>query len=270
MGWLVVTAVLAALMWVWRQNRREEAEQRREEIGDYDDWPITARTSISYREAEPYEDRRASFPPPLAHWDGPLLFDLVYGDSAGEVTERRVLFSGASRSYEGHQCLTAYCHLRRADRVFRSDRMISCAVAKTGQVIHDPVAYFNRFPARNAGAGPGQASVMGKARPGLKVLMWIARADNDCSEAEAGQLLDYVKKRDGMAGRKSEAWSEGVMRLALLGFRPVQDEAAGALARMSASGAERALVEKYARKMVRANGKEDPKAEKRRVKLFGA
>lgn len=180
-----------------------------------------------------------------------LTFDLIYRDANGEVSARRIDIEEVSRNFDAYY-IEAWCHLRRAGRSFRVDRIIELASAETGEVMRPPVEGLRRYIREQNDPGPDFGSVIGKAKKGLAVLIWIARADNDISEREADILVAYIFERDAMGARSKgeRVWKEAAARSWIDYQRPTMEDAAGARATMAFSGKEDALCARFIEQLV--------------------
>jgi hypothetical protein len=180
----------------------------------------------------------------------PASFWIAYRDGSAAPTQRRIEVEGFS-DFDGRIYLEAWCHLRRAMRSFRADRVAEMTSVQTGEVISDVQAYVPALRRMLFDPGPDYGSVMGKAKPGLLPLIWIARADRDLSDDEMDILAEYVVVRDGLHRKRSAPadFNGLTVRKWIENARPTLDEAAGALAQMKAGGGERQLVQKFGQQL---------------------
>jgi len=165
------------------------------------------------------------------------------------VTSRRIDVSGV---YGGAAALyvDAYCHLRRAERTFRSDRIIEMASAETGVVFDDPGAAISARMKEHSDPGPDFRAVIGKARKGLAVLAWAARADRLLSADEMAVLLDYVEARDRLTGAGDRDWKRHAATAWIDAFRPTKVQAAGSVSGFTRDGREADLVAVHAARLL--------------------
>ncbi|UHC20489.1 hypothetical protein LRS73_35645 (plasmid) [Methylobacterium currus] len=70
-----------------------------------------------------------------------MKYQLIYSDAFGEVSERKIRFE-RTNDRDGTLSLVAHCYMRKAQREFRTDRIIEIADAETGVVIRDPETFF--------------------------------------------------------------------------------------------------------------------------------
>lgn len=197
-----------------------------------------------------------------------MTFEVDYVDAQGVPTRRRIEVRSLSE-YDGRLYIDAWCHLRRDERSFRSDRIRTMINCQTGEIVTDPRQHLRHAVRRHFEPGADYKSVMAKAMPGLRPLIWIARVDHELSEAEMDVLVDFVRARDalGARGAADRAWNPVVARRWIENARPVRDEALGALGKMRAGGPELGLCRSFAVRLVSAGGEEDARARKRAVQL---
>jgi hypothetical protein len=198
-----------------------------------------------------------------------LRYRIHYADVDGVVTERSIRLIAVQREY-GRAYIVAHCALRDAERSFRADRILA-AWHDDGRKIAAPFEFFAALSLTASDGGPDFTSALAKARPGLLVLIWIARADRDLSEAEIETALDYVAARQSL-GRKAagQEWSRAIAGTRVEAIQPTFNEAAGALSRLAFGGREAALVREFADRIVGTGGVCDEKALARLKRLFGA
>ncbi|MDB5582800.1 MAG: hypothetical protein JWR80_7976 [Bradyrhizobium sp.] len=193
-----------------------------------------------------------------------MTFDIAYIDARDEPSRRRVDIMSVS-DYGEWFYIDAWCHLRRDLRSFRSDRVIECISASTGEIVGNVQAHLRSATRRHFEAGPAQKSVMGKAMPGLKALIWIARSDHYLSDNELDILIEFTRERDRLNGKGSAEsdWNAALARRWIEDARPTRDEAGGALSRMRAGGSEHGLCRDIAQRLIAADGMLDEKSRKR-------
>lgn len=177
-------------------------------------------------------------------------FRIEYLDGGDAPTQRRIDIKGFSE-FDGKIYLEAWCHLRRAMRSFRADRVLEMTSLQTGEVISDVSSYAPSLRRMLFDPGKDYASLLAKARPGLSALIWIARADYDLSDEEMDILGEYAMARDELNRKRAEPADCNAMTLRkwIENARPTLDEAAGALAQMKAGGSERQLVQRFGRQL---------------------
>lgn len=197
----------------------------------------------------------------------PGAYKIEYADASGEITQRAITVRHVEAG-SGSPQVVAHCHLRGDQRNFRADRILTLH-APDGSIISDPVGHFAVMAEQPVLPSPEHEAVMRRARPGLEVLLWIARADRELSESEIGTALAYVVSRSGLTQSTSaEGLDRAAARVQIEAMRPTFDSAVGALARMAKRGSEYALVLRSARAIVGASEAGATPAAKRFARLF--
>ncbi len=115
---------------------------------------------------------------------------IEYKDGAGSTTQRdiRLMKYGP---WEGGAILWAYCHLRQANRTFRTDRLISCTDLDTGEIIGNFEAWLDeRYQ-----ASPDRAieKVIEQAWDALRVLYYVSKADGRLTQKERAIVRQAVR-----------------------------------------------------------------------------
>jgi hypothetical protein len=208
------------------------AEVPRRPVSAVDDTPKRIKPAYAIDQSRPVTDRT---------------FDISYVDADHIPSTRRIEVNGFS-DFEHKTYVEAWCHLRRDQRSFRADRIEEMVSASSGEIIERPRDYVRTMREVLYEPGKDYASIMAKARPGLMALIWIARSDNDLSEAEIELMLSFVEERDSLKRKRKDAadWNRTVMRRAIDNARPTLVMATGALAGMDAAGTEKRLIGRYA------------------------
>lgn len=204
---------------------------------------------------------------PALPFDPPNEFVMEYGDIDGVVTTRQIRIlsvGGNGKSYY----VEAFCRLRNARRTFRADRVLSLRRHDGADIIAAPMVYLLEMLPEVERPDPGHDSVMGRVRPGLDVLIWIARADREISTDEQEVLFAFIAARNGLAGARfaDVAWSRPKAAAYIAGARPMLDGCAAAILKMSRTGREAGLLREYADKVAQAG---EPKAARRRDQIIG-
>lgn len=117
-------------------------------------------------------------------------FLIEYQDGAGEISTRRITVRKLERTAEGLLCLKAFCWERRASRAFRVDRVLACSRVGDPTPIKNPLAFFEKYI--HDGFDTAAAALMQQVRPGLRVLLFLARCDGGVHPAEADVMRKYV------------------------------------------------------------------------------
>ncbi|NJD26355.1 MAG: hypothetical protein FIB06_13235 [Betaproteobacteria bacterium] len=115
---------------------------------------------------------------------------IEYRDGAGSVTKRdiQVMKYGA---WDGGAILWAYCQLRRANRTFRTDRVISCTDLDTGEVIEE----LEKWLDAKYQESPDRAieQVIETAWDAVRVLFYVSKADGRLTQKERTILRDAIR-----------------------------------------------------------------------------
>lgn len=176
---------------------------------------------------------------------------MVYRDADGELTARRIDVESVLRNFDTNY-VDAWCHLRRAQRTFRLERILEISSALTGEVLYPPGSALLKFLREASDPGPDFKSVISKGRRGLLCLIWLARTDYDVSEAETEVMLSYLVERAqlGVKGNPLDDWKKSAARQWIDSQRPTLEDALGAIALMSHRGQEKAMCAAYAKQIV--------------------
>jgi len=182
---LLLAGLVAA---IWYFFFRKSTSQR--EI------PIKIVISTEYRSPEKNDPDQDHDNWEGAFWDVPSPRNITgnlridYRDGAGSRTTRniRLMKYGA---WEGGAILWAYCHLRRANRTFRTDRIISCTDLDTGEIIENLEVWLeNKYQ-----ASPDRAieKILETTWDVLRVLYYVSKADGRLTKKERAVVRDAVR-----------------------------------------------------------------------------
>lgn len=274
-GWLVAFFVGVLILWLFVFLRDRDHAHAAQETEAWDeptyspeplaaprqvklDDLVTVSLSTEIREVE----YRPEPLPPFGSIRG-AAYQIEYMNSEGTVTERVIRLRDV-RNDEGRVYVIAHCLLSREERTFRADRMLKLYDHRTGEQIENAARHFAQF-GEDEPQSDEHALVMGRARPGLKALIWIARADREISADEMSILLDYIEARRNLPGARAGelVWDRDFARRWIDAERPTYDNAMGALGRMRRGGNEARLFLEFANRLARSTA-----AEKRREKLL--
>lgn len=117
-----------------------------------------------------------------------LRIDYRDGSDSRTVRDIRLMKYGA---WEGGAILWAYCHLRQANRTFRTDRIISCTDLDTGEIIGNLEMWLDE----KYQASPDRAieKIIETTWDALRVLYYISKADGRLTQKERTILRDAVR-----------------------------------------------------------------------------
>ncbi|WP_425493229.1 WYL domain-containing protein [Microvirga zambiensis] len=192
---------------------------------------------------------------------------MEYGDVDGVVTRREFKLKRAEQ-YSGNLYAICHCFYRGSERTFRVDRILSLSHTDLG-TIADPVSHFSAFIDPATLPDPDHEAIMARVRPGLRALTWIARSDHELSEDEVQIILRFVDQRSKLAGPSRErTWNRDLARIEIENERSTFDSSAGALARISRTSREAALVREFATEISRLGGDSSAKRAQKLLKII--
>ena len=189
-----------------------------------------------------------------------LTIIIAYCDAKGATSLRQVscirIETGGGKRY-----LRAFCHHRRAPRVFLLTHINAVHDAETGEELADGLDYFAQFADDQIsdsplgwGLSPTQRTDLGA---GLTALTFLSRCDGHVDPAENGEIETYVAswwiRSDIRAALPEREIAHYVRRLA-----PDAEAFVIAAQRIRRSDSLRALVAGYARRVVEADGRIAP------------
>ncbi len=180
MSTLALIAMIAAAVWYFNSRKQSTVK-----------FIITS--SRQYQEDEPDQNHD--------NWEGAFWdvqsprnisanLRIDYTDGAGSRTTRdiRLMKYGP---WDGGAILWAYCHLRQANRTFRTDRIISCTDIETGEVIENLEGWLDE----KYRASPDCAieKIIETAWDALRVLYYVSKADGRLTQKERAVVRDAVR-----------------------------------------------------------------------------
>ncbi|WP_414832164.1 WYL domain-containing protein [Afifella sp. YEN Y35] len=279
MTWLIIIMAIAGAIWLarrWAASNDDDAhrqQSRGASAGDSRTWVSGASGSAPSRSSPrpPLGPPEAPPGPNKAHAVSGLVFGITYQNRDDERSRRVIEVKDvydSVRSDSGQALyVDAYCFSAEAERTFRADRILRMIDHRSGEEIADPKAYFARFVDPPPEVKRSHQAVMNRARPGLRALIWIARADRELAPAEVDLLLDYIDARNAY-GREPGEWDRDLARLWILRDRPTLNEAAGGISRIGGSGGQVALFETFSEAMVDLAGEDRRLEDQRRDRLM--
>jgi hypothetical protein len=264
---LVIACVAMAAIW---EDRRRRAVTRREPTSlTQPTEPAAAFDAVEFE--RPVVSVRVwteitEFKPDLPAFgtiDGPV-FQIEYKNADDEISERVIRLRDVSND-EGRFYIVAHCFLARDERTFRADRIQRLYDHRTGAEIPRPAAFFADFAGVAEPKKNDHTLVMGRARPGLAGLLWIARADGALSNEAIDIMLDYIEARRHLPGARAAdlEWDIDFARRWIESERPTFDVAMGAIGRMRRGGNEAKLFRDFSEKLPKTAA-----SEKRREKVL--
>lgn len=166
-----------------------------------DDWPENA------------EDFDPALPGNFSAALEPLTIGIEYRDAQGEVSERQITLLQMSGTADGPVCLDARCHMRRARRKFRFDRILSARGLPDLPEDASPADLLSALADLSLGAYPigrpphetGKAArprraappafqaVRGRFRAELRLLGFLSKSDGEMHPAEIDAIDRYAR-----------------------------------------------------------------------------
>lgn len=114
-----------------------------------------------------------------------------YTDAGGRETERTVDVKQFGRAPEG-MIMVGHCHLRRAARTFRIDRVKSCFDVNSGEVIEDAELYLRRL--YDSSPIHAASKFLEEEYDALRVLLYVAKADGRLTKKERAIIRETCRK----------------------------------------------------------------------------
>lgn len=200
--------------------------------------------------------------PPKKTWDKER-YEIEYADADGVVSTRTIDVL-AVRAESNATYIQGWCHTRRAERTFRSDRILSARRTGDACSIGDAEQYFNALVPEVDRPDPDHDVVMSRVAPGLGILVWIAKVDREITVDEESILFDFIEERNGLAGPKfaGTPWNKSKAAAWIDTAKPTFNTSSGTLGKISKTGREYAMLNAYAIRLADEGGE----AAKRRMK----
>ncbi len=120
---------------------------------------------------------------------GRYLLWIRYVDTKKDFSERAIKILSVKNGPNGLM-IYAFCYERHAMRSFRADRIEEMWWPDTGEVIKNPVSFFNEFQKITS-----IDDLIKEYWPGLVVLAFLARCDGFFDEKEAKIMADYIEEQ---------------------------------------------------------------------------
>lgn len=215
-------------------------------------------------------------PPPDDDVVGSVFF-ITYEDSKGDLSRREVLLLSVSWRTAG-LCIGTHCLLRDAPRSFRVDRIRELAHGRTGELIDDPIAFFQRVappvpertapdvPARKvASEAPPTASatwaqrrvLRESVRPAAILLMFLARSDETLSAPEVACVARLIEDARISLGVPEDA-ADSYLLAEMTALEPSRNLVTRAVRAIVAGGAFSENLPARLSQMARADGVSSP------------
>ncbi len=196
-----------------------------------------------------------------------IVLGIVYRDSQGTETQRRVAMYALKVSDANALFITAYCHERKACRSFRYDRIISVIDIATGELFERDAFFASELgisvPAQASEvhdtAPPLLTTVRRLCRDEMIVLAGLSRSDGLMRPEEVDAIVDHAQR----VGADSDLWLEAehldALRRYIRNMRP--DSATLLKSALKASllpGHRRRDLLRACRKVMDADGVQNP------------
>ncbi|WP_371346249.1 WYL domain-containing protein [Ancylobacter sp. IITR112] len=210
-----------------------------------------------------------------------LFISFDYVDSQGQWTSRDVLCHQVFWN-GGGVYVRGLCTMRESMRTFRVDRMESVRELRSGHLVSDHIAFFDKLAIYNEDAfdrrpakaakpkvdysARHEARVAHRARaeeardatlPGLKILAYLSLLDGGRSEAEARIEVAYVRERLAGVGLDGDADLVAEMAFLAQGLTPTRRSYVQAVGKIARDDDNLALIGRYALELARHDGAVD-------------
>lgn len=181
----------------------------------------------------------------------PIAFHLVYSDTKGDLSGRVITLRSAKREVDEIR-LGAFCHFRRAFRMFLASRVVEATDLATGEIAEDGLSYFSTHPLLSDGLRDSNLSLetlaMQECRDEVILLSFVAAADEDFDDNERDEIVKHVMNRC------ADDMSEAEIRRRVRSFVPDERAFERALDRICAGrGGAKALMRSM-RRVIDADG----------------
>lgn len=129
-------------------------------------------------------------------------FLIKYRDGSGEVTERRI----SDLRLESAGNYDAFCHLRKARRPFRMDRIVHAVNPDTGEILNP----YSLLP--NSDSSTLEALTW-RALPAIKALKFFTLSTRGFAKREKERVADFVREVADVARYTKEELEEWLYKL---------------------------------------------------------
>ena len=120
---------------------------------------------------------------------------IVYKDSRGAASQRQIVCKRLE-GYSSSAQLVAWCDLRRQQRTFRVDRIVSATDLITGEVYEPGLVLLEAFTLDRQSTGRYRFGLPPKKfaafNAALNIMAFVARCDGQWHPLEAGAIEDFV------------------------------------------------------------------------------
>jgi len=131
---------------------------------------------------------------------------ISYADANGEISQRMISLRTITMQYDRPETINAFCHMRKAHRSFRVDRITEFACAETGELL-DPTEYLLDLHRR----GALRVDDKNLARL-ITILTFMGRCDGDFALSEQVAMQEAVERYQRYFGSTDDASIERALR----------------------------------------------------------
>lgn len=131
---------------------------------------------------------------------------IKYRDGSGEITERRI----SDLRLENATTIDAFCHLRKARRPFKMDRIVHAINPDTGEVLN-PYNLVSVSP--DDTARPSIESLLWQAMPAIKAIKFFALSTRGFKQRERDRVEQFVQEIADLSAYSKEEIGEWVYKL---------------------------------------------------------
>ena len=113
-------------------------------------------------------------------------YGIVYTDAKGRESNRRITVKSLNNQ-RSDLLVKAFCHERQAARSFKASRITQVVDLETGEVFDDAADLFSKYLSNDP-----TYETLRTCGPGLQVLTFMARCDDDFHYLEQDIIMEYV------------------------------------------------------------------------------
>lgn len=131
---------------------------------------------------------------------------IKYRDGEGEISERRI----SDLRLENETTIDAFCHLRKARRPFKMDRIVHAVNPDTGEILNP----YQLVGAPSVGAArPSIKSLLWQALPAVKALKFFTLSTRGFRQRERDRVTQFVQEVADLSAYSKEEIGEWVHKL---------------------------------------------------------
>jgi hypothetical protein len=129
-------------------------------------------------------------------------FLIKYRDGSGDITERRI----SDLRLESANTYDAFCHLRKARRPFRMDRIVHVVNPDTGEVLNP----YGLLPEADSST---LEALTWRVLPAIKALKFFALSTRGFAKRDGGKVADFVREVADVTLHPKEEFEEWLYKL---------------------------------------------------------